>query len=142
MAALPNLKPRTVTLNGFSNVCDDRLACRLSWRPGRYEAGADGDQHATSICAAAPSQFAALAILDGPQEPLDGDDGGMARRRDYLYDRLGAMGLPARRTPGSYYVLADIIRSKLASRDFAARLLAEESTRVTPGTRSAPAPKG
>jgi aminotransferase len=135
VASLPNLKPRTVTLNGFS-----KAFAMTGWRvgylgvPAAMKPALTAIKHATSICAAAPSQVAALAILDGPQEPLTAMMAEWRARRDYLYDRLGAMGLPARRTPGSYYVLADISRSKLASRDFAARLLAEESTRVTPGS--------
>ncbi|HEU0114180.1 MAG TPA: aminotransferase class I/II-fold pyridoxal phosphate-dependent enzyme, partial [Thermomicrobiales bacterium] len=135
VASLPGLKERTITLNGFS-----KAFAMTGWRvgylgvPAAMKPALTAIKHATSICAAAPSQIAALAVLDGPQEPLAEMMAEWGARRDYLYGRLAAMDLPALRTPGSYYVLADIGRSGLASRDFAARLLAEESARVTPGS--------
>ena len=54
-------------------------------------------KHATSICASALSQVAALAILNGPLELLHAMMTQWSVRHDYLYQRLEAMGVP---TPG------------------------------------------
>jgi len=135
VASLPGLKERTLTINGFS-----KAFAMTGWRVGYLALPAPLKpaltvlKHATSICAAAPSQVAALAILEGPREPLDGMMAEWGARREYLYGRLADMDLPARRTPGSYYVLADIRRSGLTSREFSSRLQAEEEVRVSPGS--------
>lgn len=135
VAALPGLKERTLTINGFS-----KAFAMTGWRvgylglPAALKPALTTIKHATSICAAAPSQVAALAILEGPQAPLAEMMAEWGTRRTYLYDRLDRMGLPPRRTPGSYYVLADIRRGGLSSREFAARLQAEEEVRVSPGS--------
>jgi aspartate/methionine/tyrosine aminotransferase len=71
LAALPGMHERTITINGFS-----KAYAMTGWRVGYLGVPADLKpamttiKHATSICAAAPSQIAALAILEGPQEPL------------------------------------------------------------------------
>ena len=135
VASLPGLKERTLTINGFS-----KAYAMTGWRVGYLALPAELKpaltvvKHATSICAPTPSQVAALAILDGPREPLDAMMAEWGQRRTYLYDRLAAMDLPTRRTPGSYYVLGDIRRSGLTSREFSAGLMAEEDVRVSPGS--------
>ena len=70
-AALPEMHERTITINGFS-----KAYAMTGWRvgylgvPAALKPAMTTVKHATSICAAAPSQIAALAILEGPQEPL------------------------------------------------------------------------
>jgi aminotransferase len=135
VASLPGLKERTLTINGFS-----KAYAMTGWRvgylalPASLKPALTVMKHATSICAPAPSQIAALAILEGPQEPLAAMMAEWGTRREYLYGRLQAMDLPVRRTPGSYYVLGDIRRSGLTSREFSTRLLTEEDVRVSPGS--------
>ncbi len=108
---------RTITINGFS-----KAYAMTGWRVG-YLAVPHGMKpalttikHACSICAAAPSQIAALAILDGPQEPLDQMMAEWTERRTYLYDRLDAMGLHPVRTAGSYYIFFDVSGSGIPAR--------------------------
>ena len=104
MAALPGMKERTITLNGFS-----KSYAMTGWRvgylgvPAALKPALTEIKHDTSICAATPSQFAALAILDGPQEPLDAMMNEWSRRRDYLYQRLEGMGIRTLRTPGRLF---------------------------------------
>jgi aminotransferase len=135
VAALPGLKERTLTINGFS-----KAFAMTGWRvgylalPAALKPALTVLKHATSICAPTPSQIAALAILEGPREPLDEMMAEWGARREYLYDRLAGMDLPVRRTPGSYYVLGDIRRTGLSSREFSSRLQAEEEVRVSPGS--------
>lgn len=143
MAALPGMKERTITLNGFS-----KSYAMTGWRigylgvPAELKPALTEIKHDTSICAATPSQIAALAILNGPQEPLDAMMAEWSRRRDYLYARLEGMGIPTLRTPGAYFVLFDITPSGLSSAEFAQRLAAEEGVRVSPGTSFGPSGEG
>ena len=97
-SSIPGLKERTITLNGFS-----KAYAMTGWRVG-YMCVPEGMKpamtaikHATSICASALSQVAALAILNGPLELLHAMMTQWSVRHDYLYQRLEAMGVP---TPG------------------------------------------
>lgn len=134
IAALPGMAERTITINGFS-----KAYAMTGWRVG-YLAVPHGMKpalttikHACSICAAAPSQIAALAILDGPREPLDQMMAEWTERRTYLYDRLNAMGLNPVRTAGSYYIFFDVSGSGLSGQEFAKALADQEGVRLGPG---------
>jgi aminotransferase len=135
IGSLPGMRERTITLNGFSKAYS-----MTGWRvgyllvPPGMKPALTSIKHATSICAAAPSQIAALAVLTGPQEPLEEMMTEWSARRTYLYDRLAAADIPVIRTAGSYYTFIDISRAGLSSREFSHRLLAEECVRVGPGS--------
>lgn len=140
IAALPGMAERTITINGFS-----KAYAMTGWRVG-YLAVPHGMKpalttikHACSICAAAPSQIAALAILDGPREPLDQMMAEWTERRTYLYDRLNAMGLNPVRTAGSYYIFFDVSGSGLSGQEFAKALADQEGVRLGPGVLWGPA---
>ncbi len=143
LGSLPGMHERTITLNGFSKAYS-----MTGWRVG-YLLAPEGMKpalttikHATSICAAAPSQIAALAILTGPQGPLEEMMTEWTARRTYLYDRLAAAQIPVIRTPGSYYVFVDISSTGLSSAEFAQRLMDEEGVRVGPGSGYGPGGEG
>ena len=142
-ASIPGLKDRTLTLNGFSKAYS-----MTGWRvgylcvPAGMKPALTAIKHATSICAAAPSQIAALAVLEGPQQPLVDMMNEWGRRRAYIYERLAQIGIQTLRTPGAYFVLFDITPSGLSSAEFAKRLAAEEGVRVSPGTSFGPSGEG
>jgi len=135
VASIPGLKGRTLTLNGFSKAYS-----MTGWRvgylcvPTGMKPALTAIKHATSICAAAPSQVAALAVLEGPQEPLEAMMREWSARRDYIYRRLEEIGIRPLRTPGAYFVLFDVRPSGLSSAEFAKRLMEDEAVRVSPGT--------
>ena len=143
IGTLPGMHERTITLNGFSKAYS-----MTGWRVG-YLATPAGMKpalttikHATSICAAAPSQVAALAVLTGPQEPLEEMMTEWSARRTYLYDRLKTAGIPVIRTPGSYYVFIDISPTGLSDTEFAHQFAEEEGVRVGPGSGYGPGGAG
>lgn len=143
MGSLPEMRERTITLNGFS-----KAYAMTGWRvgyllvPPGMKPALTSIKHATSICAAAPSQIAALAVLTGPQEPLEEMMTEWSARRTYLYDRLAAADIRVVRTPGSYYVFVDISPTGLSSAEFARRLMEEEGVRVGPGSGYGPGGEG
>ena len=57
----------------------------------------------------------------------------LRRRRDYVTDRLAAMGLPAERPEGAFYLFPSIAHLGLSSRDFCTRLIREGGLALTPG---------
>jgi aminotransferase len=140
LAALPGMHERTITINGFS-----KAYAMTGWRvgylgvPAALKPALTTIRHATSICAAAPSQIAALAILEGPQEPLAQMMAEWTERRDYLYDRLDAMGAKPVRTPGAYYVFFDVSPTGMNATDFARELAATEQVRLGSGAMFGPA---
>ena len=59
-------------------------------------------------------------------------------RRDYLYDRLDAMG-PAGAHPGAYYVFFDVSPLGMNATDFAREFAEAEQVRVGSGAMFGPA---
>jgi aminotransferase len=54
-------------------------------------------------------------------------------RREYLYDRLDAMGARPIRTPGAYYVFFDVSPSGMSANEFAGAFAEAEQVRVGSG---------
>lgn len=139
VANQPGMHDRTITINGFS-----KAYAMTGWRvgficvPAGMKAAITTIKHATSICAAAPSQIAALAILDGPQEPLEQMMTEWTERRTYLYDRLDAMGANPVRTPGAYYVFFDVSPTGMNSVEFSKAFADAEGVRIGPGSMFGP----
>ncbi len=140
IANIPGMHDRTITINGFS-----KAFAMTGWRvgylavPAAMKNALTSIKHACSICAATPSQVAALAILTGPTEPLDDMMAEWTARREYLLTRLTDMGLPPQRTPGSYYIVFDASSSGLTGQEFAKALFEEEDVRVGGGVLWGPA---
>ncbi len=55
-------------------------------------------------------------------------------RRDYVYERLEAMGIPHGTTEGTFYVLADIRQFGMGAEEFCDKMLEEAGVAVMPGT--------
>lgn len=133
-ARLPEMKVRTITVNGFSKSFG-----MTGWRVGYIAVPqwlkqvATEVKHMHSISTAVPSQLGALAALTGPREPWQERLDTYAERRKYLLARLEEMKLPFVRTHGSYYVMADIRASGMDSMTFSSALIEEHSVRVGPG---------
>jgi aminotransferase len=104
----PGMSERTVTINGFSEA--HGLA---GWRVG-YMAGPEpllGPmtqlKQALSICSPAVSQYAALAAVTGPREPLVHARAVVAERRERFFAALDDAGVRYLRPAAGYHVLVD-----------------------------------
>lgn len=87
------------------------------------------------ICAATPSQHAALAAF-APQTTaiLEARRGELQDRRDALLAALPAIGFDVRAIPdGAFYIYCDVSRVTDDSFAFAARVLEEAHVAITPG---------
>jgi aspartate aminotransferase/aminotransferase len=88
------------------------------------------------------SQIAAEAALDGPQDCVPEMNAAYRRRRDLVVDILREADMLISEPAGAFYIVADVSRSRLGSRDFALRLLRERGVAVAPGSAFGEVAKG
>lgn len=135
IASLEGMKERTVTLNGFS-----KTYAMTGWRVGYLAAPADlvemltEPRHTLSINACTISQHAALAALEGPQEPIDAMMNQYAERRAWLMPALDEAGFTYGHPGGAFYVYTNVSSSGMPAPDFCEALLRETGVMVFPGT--------
>ena len=135
IASLPGMKERTVTLNGFS-----KTYAMTGWRVGYLAAPRDfvdkitEPRHTLSINTCTISQFAALAALTGPQEPLQAMLADYRARRDWLMPALTDLGFTYGHPGGAFYIYTNVASSGLPAPAFCERLLRETGVMVFPGT--------
>lgn len=135
IATLPRMKERTVTLNGFS-----KTYAMTGWRVGYLAAPVDfvekitEPRHCLSINTCTISQYAALAALTGPQEPLHAMLADYAARRAWLMPTLHEAGFTYGHPGGAFYIYTNISSSGLPAPEFCERLLRETGVMLFPGT--------
>jgi aminotransferase len=136
IGALPGLKERTITLNGFS-----KSHAMTGWRVGYVAAPRDfarrltEPRHTLSINAATPSQWAALAALTGPQEPVEAMIRAYAERRTVTMQALDALGFTYGHPGGAFYVYTNVTHTGRPASAFCEALLREARVLVFPGTQ-------
>ena len=114
----PQLKDRTVLINGCSKAYA-MTGLRLGWACGPAEiiAGMNKVQDASTSNPSSLSQYAAVAALRGPQEPVEAMRVQFEKRRHLMVQLLGQIdGVEAHAPQGAYYVFADF--SGLLSRRY------------------------
>ena len=135
IAALPGMKERTIFLHGFS-----KAFAMTGWRLG-YAAGPREiidammkiHQYAM-LCAPIMSQEAALEALRRGRGEMEKMREAYRERRDFIVRRLNEIGLDCVMPSGAFYAFPSIRSTGLSSREFAVRLLKEESVAVVPGS--------
>jgi aminotransferase len=134
IASLPGMRERTVTINGYSKCYG-----MTGWRVG-YVTAAEHIltsmlpiHHGMNICAAAASQWGALAAATGPQDWFKDVLAEYDRRRNAWMKGLDEMGLPYGRPQGAYYIIFDIRSTGLTSQEFAAAMRDEAKVIVGGG---------
>jgi aminotransferase len=135
IATLPGMKERTITLNGFS-----KTYAMTGWRVGYLAAPLDFVQkmteprHTLSINTCTISQYAALAAVTGPREPIDRMIRDYAERRAYLMPVLKEMGLSFGHPGGAFYIYTNISSTGMPAPEFCEALLRETGVMLFPGT--------
>ncbi|GGI43283.1 aminotransferase [Paenibacillus marchantiophytorum] len=134
IATLGKLREKTIVINGLS-----KSHAMTGWRIGFTLAPAYLTEHMTKVhqynvtCASSVSQYAALeALTVGVDDALPMRSAYEARR-DYVYDRLVAMGIELEKPDGAFYLFPSIAKFGLSSMDFTMKLLQEEHVAVVPG---------
>lgn len=110
IAAFPGMRERTVVVGGVSKAYA-MTGWRLGWAAGPrpvIRAMADLQGQVTSN-ASTISQYAALAALEGPQEPVRAMVAEYRRRRDYALARLRGMpGMRCTEPDGAFYLFVSV----------------------------------
>jgi aminotransferase len=135
IGSLPGMKERTITLNGFS-----KSYSMTGWRVGYLAAPPEfvrmliEPRHTLSINAATPSQWAALAALEGPQDEVARMFEEYRARRAYMMSALDELGLTYGHPGGAFYIYVNVEKSGLPAPEFCERLLREAQVMLFPGT--------
>ncbi len=134
-ASLTGMKPRTITLGGFS-----KDYAMTGWRVGYAAAPAGLLQgllrihQYTIMSAPTASQLAALAALregDGHVEDMRLE---YNRRRELIVNGLNDLGMATFEPRGAFYAFPSVRVSGMDDETFAQKLLDEESVAVVPGS--------
>jgi aminotransferase len=138
-ATLPGAKEHTLYLNGFS-----KAYAMTGWRvgyacgPKELIAAMTKIHQYTIMCVPITSQMAACEAVVGTRKPIEEMKREYQRRREFVVDRLNAMGLSCHKPQGAFYVFPSVKKAKMSSMDFASRLLKEKKVAVVPGTAFGP----
>jgi len=85
-------------------------------------------------CAPSIVQWGAYEGLNTCLEDVENMKNEFERRRDYVYERLLAMGLNTAKPKGAFYIFPSIKKYNLSSEEFCERLLREGKLAVVPGS--------
>ena len=135
IATLPGMRDRTITLNGFS-----KSYAMTGWRVGYLAAPLAfarmliDPRHTLSINTATPSQFAALAALDGPQDAVAEMVEQYRERRRATMAALDEMGLSYGFPGGAFYIYVNVSSTGMDGESFCLHMLKEGRVMVQPGT--------
>lgn len=134
-AQYPELKDKLFLIHGLS-----KSHSMTGWRIGFLCAAAQWTTQAAkvhaynTICASVPSQHAAICALTECQQTPAAMNKEYILRRDYMYTRLQAMGLPSVKPTGAFYIFPSIKIANMTADQFAHALLDEARVAVVPGT--------
>ncbi|KQL49964.1 aromatic amino acid aminotransferase [Brevibacillus choshinensis] len=134
IGSIPCMRNKTITINGLS-----KSHAMTGWRIGllcgpAYLAKEMLKVHQYNvICPSAVSQFAALAALQTDHDCTESMKAAYRERRDYVYDRLIAMGMDVAKPAGTFYMFPSIRKFQLPSQEFALQLLEQAKVAVVPG---------
>ena len=133
-AALPQMRDRTILLNGFS-----KAYAMTGWRIGYALGNSDFIAAMTKIhqftmlCAPITAQIAAIEALRQGKPSRDRMVDEYDRRRRLMVDGLRAIGLDCFEPKGAFYVFPSIRNTGLTSLQFAEQLLQAEKVALVPG---------
>ena len=148
IAGLPGMAERTFIVDGFSKAYS-----MTGWRLGYGVMPQRLAEPVTTLvinnvsCTATFVQYAGLAALTGPQEPVTRMVAGLRGKRDLLVRRLNAIeGVTCATPAGAFYCFPDIRgileRTGMTCEPFAERLLVEAHVAVLAGTAFGPGGTG
>jgi aminotransferase len=134
IASIPEMKSRTIYLNGFS-----KSHAMTGWRLG-YVAGPKfitdimmKIHQYTALCASSIAQYAAIEALSKGGKDVMQMKNEYLKRRNFITSRFNEIGLKCLVPEGAFYVFPDISSTGMTGREFALGLLHKEKVAVVPG---------
>ena len=135
VASHPELRDRTVTMNGFSKAYS-----MTGWRIGYLCAPKPIAELALKIhqyvmlCAPIMGQMAAVEALRNGEEDKNAMVREYRQRRNFFVEGLNRIGLACHVPRGAFYAFPSIASTGLTDQEFAERLLTERQVAVVPGS--------
>lgn len=135
IGALPDMKERTIVINGFS-----KAFAMTGWRLGYAAAPKVIMEQMVKIhqygIMAAPttSQYAAVEALRACDDEVEEMKNSYNQRRRYLLHRFRELGLDCFEPEGAFYAFPCIKKFGMSSEKFAEELLKEQKVAIVPGT--------
>jgi aminotransferase len=135
VASHPELRDRTVTLNGFSKAYS-----MTGWRVGylcapKAIAGLALKIHQyVMLCAPTMAQMAAIEALKNGEEEKNAMVREYRHRRNFFIEGLNRIGLSCHLPRGAFYAFPSVVGTGLSDQEFAERLLTEKHVAVVPGS--------
>jgi aminotransferase len=135
IATLPGMRERTILFHGFSKAFA-MTGFRLGYAcaPQELVEAMMKIHQYSMLCAPITSQIAGIEALKSGAAAVEEMRREYMRRRNLVVKRLNEMGLNCFKPGGAFYVFPDIRSTGMTSREFATKLLQEESVAVVPGT--------
>ena len=138
IASLPNMRERTIVINGFS-----KAFAMTGWRLGYFCAPEPLTKQMLKIhqyvimCAPTAAQYCALEALESGLKNNFADVTKMRdeydMRRRYLVHELNEIGLETFEPRGAFYVFPKVNSLGMNGEEFASRLIKEQKLAVVPG---------
>lgn len=135
IGALPEMKERTLVLNGFS-----KAFAMTGWRVG-YACGPASIitqmtkiHQYTTLCAPIMGQIAALEALKNGENDVKEMVASYDARRRLIVDGFRNLGFDCFEPRGAFYIFPSLKFTGMSSEEFVEKLLLEEKVAVVPGT--------
>ena len=135
IASLPDMKERTILINGFS-----KAYAMTGWRLGYACGPSEIIKQMTKIhqfaimCAPTTSQYAAVEALKNGDDDVRVMRGAYNQRRRFLMNAFKEMNLECFEPYGAFYVFPCINEFGMTSEKFATKFLEEEHVAAVPGS--------
>ncbi len=142
-ARIPELRDRTITLNGFS-----KAFAMTGWRigylcaPPAITAAALKIHQYVALCAPVMGQVAAYEALRIGEAEKDAMVREYRLRRNLFVDGLNKLGLTCHLPKGAFYAFPSVKSTGLSDTEFAESLLREQRVAVVPGSVLGPSGVG
>ncbi|MCK9297895.1 aminotransferase class I/II-fold pyridoxal phosphate-dependent enzyme [Methanoculleus sp. YWC-01] len=142
-AAIPELRDRTITLNGFS-----KAFAMTGWRigylcaPPEIAAAALKIHQYVALCAPVMGQIAAYEALRNGEAEKDAMVREYRLRRNLFVDGLNKLGLACHVPRGAFYAFPSVESTGMNDTEFAEALLREQHVAVVPGSVLGPSGVG
>lgn len=134
-ASLPDMRDRTILLNGFS-----KAYAMTGWRLGYacsnpdFIAAMTKIHQYTMLCAPITAQVAAIEALRNGEASVEKMVSEYNRRRRLMLNGFREMGLTCFEPKGAFYIFPSIKETGMDSLSFAETLLKEEKVALVPGS--------
>ena len=135
IGALPGMKDRTITINGFSKAYS-MTGWRLGYVMGPRVIVEQIQKIHQFVIMSAPtiSQYAGIEALRNGDDDIEKMGKEYNKRRKYLLKEFDRLGIPCFEPKGAFYIFPDIRKYGMTSEKFATDLLRKEHVVVVPGT--------